>query len=326
MTRVRWGVLSTASIGRLVIEAPAPPTTPRFVAVASRDPDRAGAFADELGLEASWLLRGAAGLQAVDAVYVPLPVALHTEWTVKALEAGKHVLCEKPLASSAADAARCFDAADGRPPLRRGADVPPPPPDHPGPQAGRRRRHRAARLRAGRPQRQRRRRHPPLGGTRRRRPRRPRLLLRQRHPPVRRRPGRVWADQVRDGTDGVDLRLAATLHARRRPGPVRRRPRPDPPRRTGAGRHRGPLTVPDPGSRQPPGAVRDGHRELVPVDPDGAFALTDPDHDVYRIELDTVSAALARAASRRSAAPTPSPRRPRSKPSTARPNSARRSP
>ncbi|HET9556256.1 MAG TPA: Gfo/Idh/MocA family oxidoreductase, partial [Actinomycetota bacterium] len=113
MARVRWGVLSTASIGRLVIEASRNATNAEVVAVASRDAARARAFAGELGLEASYgSYEELLASSAVDAVYVPLPVALHTEWTVKALEAGKHVLCEKPLATSAADAARCLDTAE----------------------------------------------------------------------------------------------------------------------------------------------------------------------------------------------------------------------
>jgi predicted dehydrogenase len=243
MARVRWGVLSVASIGRLVIEATRTGDHAEFVAVASRDAARARALADELGLEASYgsyeeLL--ASG--AVDAVYVPLPVALHTEWTVKVLEAGKHVLCEKPLATSAADAARCFDAAAA----------------------------------AGR--------HCVEG-------------LMYRHHLFAGEPGRVWADQVRDGADGVDLRLAATL---RMPGDVMAQfdvaldlTRRDELELVGT---EGRLTVPDPWLCRASHLElsRDGHRELVPVDPDGAFALTDPDHDVYRIEFDTVSAALAR--------------------------------
>src|SRR5829696_226594 len=113
MARVRWGVLSTASIGRLVIEATRAADHAEFVAVASRDADRARAFADELGLEASYgSYEELLASRTVDAIYVPLPVALHTEWTIKALAAGKDVLCEKPLATSAADAARCFDAAE----------------------------------------------------------------------------------------------------------------------------------------------------------------------------------------------------------------------
>ena len=113
MARVRWGVLSTAGIGRLVIEAARAADHAGFVAVASRDAGRARAFADELGLEASYgSYEELLASEAVDAVYVPLPVALHTEWTIKALAAGKDVLCEKPLAAGAGDAARDLDAAE----------------------------------------------------------------------------------------------------------------------------------------------------------------------------------------------------------------------
>jgi D-xylose 1-dehydrogenase (NADP+, D-xylono-1,5-lactone-forming) len=103
MGKLRWGVLSTAGIGRTVIEA----------ARSSAQADRARTFADELGLEASLAsYEELLASEAVDAVYVPLPVSLHTGWTVRSLEAGKHVLCEKPFATSAQDAARCFDAAE----------------------------------------------------------------------------------------------------------------------------------------------------------------------------------------------------------------------
>ena len=302
MTRVRWGVLSTASIGRLVIEAAHQADHAAFVAVASRDADRARAFADELGLEASYgSYEELLASEAVDAVYVPLPVSMHTEWTVRALEAGKHVLCEKPFATSAEDAARCFDAAEA---------------------AGRRcveglmwRHHPqttlASRLVAD-------------GAIGRLAYVRAALSVGVEPGDIRRsvelgggalndlgcycvsgirlfagEPGRVWVDQVRDGPDGVDLRLAATL---RMPGDVMAQfdvaldlTRRDELELVGT---EGRLTVPDPWLCRASHLElsRDGHRELVPVDPDGAFALTDPDHDVYRIELDTISAALARGA------------------------------
>jgi predicted dehydrogenase len=113
MDTVRWGMLSTAGIGRVAAAAIRGSDRARFVAVAGRDAARAAAYAAELDIPRSF--GGYEQLLAadvVDAVYVPLPIALHTEWTIKALRAGKHVLCEKPFAVTAADAAACFDAAD----------------------------------------------------------------------------------------------------------------------------------------------------------------------------------------------------------------------
>jgi predicted dehydrogenase len=110
---IRWGMLSTAGIGRVAASAIRGSREAEFVAVAGRDAGKAAAYAAELGLPRSFgsydeLL----ACDDVDAIYIPLPIALHTEWTIKALRAGKHVLCEKPFAVTAADAAACFDAAE----------------------------------------------------------------------------------------------------------------------------------------------------------------------------------------------------------------------
>jgi predicted dehydrogenase len=98
--RVRWGVISTANIGRTAVNpAIQASSNGELVAVASRDPERARSFA-----EAHAIPRHYGSYQAllddsdIDAVYNPLPNSLHLEWTVRAAEAGKHVLCEKPLA------------------------------------------------------------------------------------------------------------------------------------------------------------------------------------------------------------------------------------
>jgi xylose dehydrogenase (NAD/NADP) len=110
---VRWGMLSTAAIGRVVAGAVRGSEQAEFVAVAGRDAGKAAACAAELGVARSFGSYDALlSDDDVDAVYIPLPIALHTEWTIKALRAGKHVLCEKPFATSAADAAACFDAAE----------------------------------------------------------------------------------------------------------------------------------------------------------------------------------------------------------------------
>jgi D-xylose 1-dehydrogenase (NADP+, D-xylono-1,5-lactone-forming) len=110
---LRWGLLSTADIGATVVGATSGSAVTDFVAVASRDERRAREFADRIGLAQSFgsyeaLLES----DGVDAVYIALPPAMHTEWTVKALEAGRHVLCEKPFALTAADAEQAFDAAE----------------------------------------------------------------------------------------------------------------------------------------------------------------------------------------------------------------------
>jgi predicted dehydrogenase len=110
---LRWGVLSTAKIGRTkVIPGIQGAARCRVVAIGSRDTGRGRAVADELGIET---VHGSyEALLAdpnVDAVYIPLPNHLHAEWTIAAARAGKHVLCEKPLAMTADDAARMVGAA-----------------------------------------------------------------------------------------------------------------------------------------------------------------------------------------------------------------------
>jgi D-xylose 1-dehydrogenase (NADP+, D-xylono-1,5-lactone-forming) len=115
---VSWGVLSTANIGRKVgVPSIVASTNGVLTAVASRDAARARAFAAEFGgVRAHGSYEALLADPDVDALYVPLPNALHEEWTVRALEAGKHVLCEKPLAPTAAACRRmgAAAAANGR--------------------------------------------------------------------------------------------------------------------------------------------------------------------------------------------------------------------
>jgi D-xylose 1-dehydrogenase (NADP+, D-xylono-1,5-lactone-forming) len=110
---VRWGFLSTANINdKLLPGAQASPDV-EVVAVASRDPRRAEAYARERGIErAHGSYEGLLADPEIEAVYIPLPNSLHVEWSIRALEAGKHVLCEKPLTRHPEDAERAFDAAE----------------------------------------------------------------------------------------------------------------------------------------------------------------------------------------------------------------------
>jgi xylose dehydrogenase (NAD/NADP) len=288
VTGVRWGVLGTGSIARTVVSA----NPGAFVAVASRDAAKAAAF----GLSTSFgSYADLLASDAVDAVYVALPNALHPEWTVRALRAGKHVLCEKPFAQSRDDAVRCFDAAD---------------------EAGRM-------CTEGFMWRL----HPQTALARRLvadgaigRPAHIRAALRITTGPgdVRRsaplaggaladlgcycasamrlfggEPSRVFAEAV---SDGVDLRFSALL---RLPDGVLGTfdaaldlPRADELELIGT---EGTLRIPDPwicraGHLE---LTREGATERIPVDPAGTYALTGQEADPYRIEFAAVSTAFA---------------------------------
>lgn len=97
--KLRWGVLGTAGIGRRVIPGINASERNEVVAVASRSLEKAKKYAEELNIPTAYgsyeeLLAD----PTIDAVYIPLPNHLHKPWTIKAAEAGKHVLCEKPIA------------------------------------------------------------------------------------------------------------------------------------------------------------------------------------------------------------------------------------
>ncbi len=115
MREIRLGILSTALINRKLLRGAALVPEIDVVAVASRDVERARRFADE------WEIPAAIGdyddllhSPAVDAVYIPLPNGLHHTWTMRALQAGKHVLCEKPYSRHPHEVAEAFDEAARR--------------------------------------------------------------------------------------------------------------------------------------------------------------------------------------------------------------------
>ncbi len=113
MEPVRWGILSTASINSAVIPPLQASPESVVVAIASREQARADASAAEWGIPRAYGTYDALiDDPDVEAVYISLPAALHVEWSIRALEAGKHVLCEKPFTRDPAAAARAFDAAD----------------------------------------------------------------------------------------------------------------------------------------------------------------------------------------------------------------------
>jgi predicted dehydrogenase len=120
MKKVRWGILSTAKIAReKVIPAMQTGVYCDIVAIASRNKVQAQETATRLGIPVVYgsyeeLLNDA----TIDAVYIPLPNHLHVEWTLKAIKAGKHVLCEKPIALSSEQAAQLVATAQQHPSIK----------------------------------------------------------------------------------------------------------------------------------------------------------------------------------------------------------------
>ncbi len=112
--KIKWGVLGTAGIAKwATIPGMQKAKDCELYAVAGRSEEKAKAYKEQFGFEKYYV-----GYDAllndpeVQAVYIPLPNHLHCEWTIKALKAGKHVLCEKPLAMNADEVQRMFAAAE----------------------------------------------------------------------------------------------------------------------------------------------------------------------------------------------------------------------
>ena len=114
MSKVKWGVLGTANIAKnCTIPGMQLAKSCELYAIAGRSIEKAEAFQKEFGFEKAYgsyeeLLAD----EQIEAVYIPLPNHLHVPWVLAALEKGKHVLCEKPIAPNAAEAKMLFDTAE----------------------------------------------------------------------------------------------------------------------------------------------------------------------------------------------------------------------
>jgi D-xylose 1-dehydrogenase (NADP+, D-xylono-1,5-lactone-forming) len=110
---VRWGILSTAHINRKVIPGAHSSPKVELVGVASRDPARAEEYARTWDIERAYgSYEALLDDREIEAVYISLPNTLHCEWSIRALEAGKHVLCEKPLSRHLYELEQTFDVAE----------------------------------------------------------------------------------------------------------------------------------------------------------------------------------------------------------------------
>jgi predicted dehydrogenase len=296
--KVRWGLLGAARIGSVVVHAARQSRFGHFAAVASRSSERAQQFAADHGLEESHgSYEDLLASDGVDAIYIALPAALHAEWTVKALEAGKHVLCEKPFACLAADVAKAFDVAE-----QTGLVC----------AEGFMYRHHPQTALACRLVRD--------GAIGSLKHIRTALTVEIGKNDIRRvralgggalldlgcycvsaarlfggKPERVFAEAAGEGSD-VDMRMAATM---RHQSEVFAQfdigfdlPRRDELELIGTG---GKIVIADPWLCRAPTIElhRQGGKAELPVDPEHRFALDHGEHDVYRIEIDAISAAIA---------------------------------
>ena len=120
MSKVRWGIISTAKIAReKVIPAMQLSSNCEILGMASANRERLELEANRLRIPRLYnsyedLLRD----PDIDAVYIPLPNHLHVEWAIRSLQAGKHVLCEKPIGMSSAEAVLLLNAARENPQLK----------------------------------------------------------------------------------------------------------------------------------------------------------------------------------------------------------------
>jgi predicted dehydrogenase len=120
MKKVRWGILSTAKIGReKVIPAMQAGRFSEIAAIASRDKEAAEAEAKKLNIPVAYgSYNDLLADPKIDAVYIPLPNHMHVEWAIRCLEAGKHVLCEKPIGLTAAEATQLLLEGKNHPRLK----------------------------------------------------------------------------------------------------------------------------------------------------------------------------------------------------------------
>ena len=113
MGLVRFGILSTAHINRLVIPGAHASDKVELIAVASREQSRAEEYARKWEIERAYgSYEALLADPDVDAVYISLPNTMHVEWSIRAVEAGKHVLCEKPFSRHPEEIEQAFDAAE----------------------------------------------------------------------------------------------------------------------------------------------------------------------------------------------------------------------
>jgi D-xylose 1-dehydrogenase (NADP+, D-xylono-1,5-lactone-forming) len=110
---VKWGIVSTADINRKVIPGAHASDKVDLVGVASRDQARADAYASEWSIPRAYgSYEALLADPEIEAVYISLPNTMHAEWSIKAMEAGKHVLCEKPFTRHPEEVEAAFDVAE----------------------------------------------------------------------------------------------------------------------------------------------------------------------------------------------------------------------